>query len=256
MSQALATRTPQIDLAGMREIAEVLSKSRMIPRDYIGNPANIIVAMLRGARLGFDPIQSMEGIAMVNGKATLYGDHFLGVIIAAPGYDGHEEMTFDEIQEKQAATCTFYRNKRRYSATFSVDDAVRAGLWKKTGPWTNYPSRMLQMRARGFAGRNGFSDALKGLWIYEEAVDMETGKDPMAPKVTRDELIAQQQVKPPAPEKVLEVVDVVEVVEVVEDPQNSPQMTVKFSPKKKATKKVTKKAPDKTPPPPTKGMAK
>ena len=277
MSQALVTKEEMVptinaevvpsamasmvqDILAMEKVADILSKATMLPAAYVGNPNNIIVAMLRGQGLGLDPIQAMEGIAMIHGKATLYGDHFLGIIIAAPGYEGHKEMTFGEIQEARGATCVFYRGGREYRATYTVDDANRAKLWSKGGAWTSHPFRMLQLKARAFAGRDGFADALRGILIREIAEEEQydalgnliTDKR----KVTRDELIAQQQVKPPAPEKVLEVVDVVEVVEVVEGPQNDPQMPVKFSPKKKATKKVTKKAPDKTPPPPTKGMAK
>lgn len=51
-------------------------------------------------------------------------------------------------------------------------DAAKAGLSKKDGPWTNYPKRMCQMRARGFALRDSFSDFLKGLSIREEMEDV------------------------------------------------------------------------------------
>jgi hypothetical protein len=54
---------------------------------------------------------------------------------------------------------------------FSVADAKRAGLWGKSGPWTQYPKRMLQLRARGFALRDAFPDVLKGLVTAEEAQD-------------------------------------------------------------------------------------
>jgi hypothetical protein len=58
--------------------------------------------------------------------------------------------------------------------TFSVADAKRAKLWFKAGPWTTYPDRMLQMRARGFAIRDTFPDALRGVIIAEEAQDHPT----------------------------------------------------------------------------------
>jgi hypothetical protein len=52
--------------------------------------------------------------------------------------------------------------------TFSVADAIRAGLWRKPGPWCDYPRRMLQMRARAFALRDAFPDVLGGLYLREE----------------------------------------------------------------------------------------
>jgi hypothetical protein len=39
-------------------------------------------------------------------------------------------------------------------------------------PWIMYPDRMLFNRARAFALRDGFADALMGLGIYEEVRDM------------------------------------------------------------------------------------
>jgi hypothetical protein len=62
---------------------------------------------------------------------------------------------------------------------FSVTDAKKASLWGKTGPWTQYPSRMLQLRARGFALRNAFADALRGLVTAEEAQDYPTQPEPV-----------------------------------------------------------------------------
>jgi hypothetical protein len=54
---------------------------------------------------------------------------------------------------------------------FSMADAKRAGLAGKSGPWSQYPERMLALRARGFALRNAFADALRGLITAEEAQD-------------------------------------------------------------------------------------
>jgi hypothetical protein len=69
---------------------------------------------------------------------------------------------------------------------FSVTDAKKASLWGKTGPWTQYPSRMLQLRARGFALRDAFADALRGLVTAEEAQDYPTQPEPVVvrPKFT------------------------------------------------------------------------
>ena len=51
-------------------------------------------------------------------------------------------------------------------------DAKRAGLWGKSGPWTQYPDRMLLFRARGFALRDAFGDYLRGLRTVEEQGDI------------------------------------------------------------------------------------
>jgi hypothetical protein len=64
---------------------------------------------------------------------------------------------------------------------FSMADAKRAGLAGKAGPWTQYPGRMLTLRARGFALRNAFADALRGLITAEEAQDYPVVVEPQKP---------------------------------------------------------------------------
>jgi hypothetical protein len=49
--------------------------------------------------------------------------------------------------------------------------AKKAGLLAKGGVWTQYPARMLQLRARGFCLRDSFPDALKGIKSREEVED-------------------------------------------------------------------------------------
>ena len=56
--------------------------------------------------------------------------------------------------------------------------AKKASLWTKPGPWQQYPDRMLQMRARGFALRDTFADVLRGLISREEAEDMPSPPPP------------------------------------------------------------------------------
>lgn len=79
------------------------------------------------------------------------------------------------------ATCEAKRRGYPQATTvhFSVVDAKKAGLWGKSGPWTQYPKRMLQLRARGFALRDAFPDVLKGLVTAEEAQDYPTQSDPV-----------------------------------------------------------------------------
>jgi hypothetical protein len=83
-------------------------------------------------------------------------------------------MTFDPLMQKRedewVAFCEVTRTHwlKPIRRSFSVIDAKRAGLWKKEGPWLDYPKRMLQMRARAFALRDAFADVLGGLYVREE----------------------------------------------------------------------------------------
>ena len=80
-----------------------------------------------------------------------------------------------EEDDGRTATCKVKRRgEPEQSRSFSMDDAKAAGLLGKQGPWTQYPKRMRQMRARAFAVRDVFPDVLKGLPVAEEVMDTPT----------------------------------------------------------------------------------
>jgi hypothetical protein len=126
---------------------------------------------MMGSELGLNPIQSLQNIAVINGKPSIYGDALLALVQNHPRFGGHEE-SFDD--HAMTAACTVWRkgDKQKHTVTFSQVDAEVAGLWGKQGPWQTYPKRMLMWRARGYALRDKFADALGGLITVEEARDM------------------------------------------------------------------------------------
>ena len=152
-------------------MAEMLAGSQMVPKSYQGKPQDALVAMMMGSELGLNPIQSLANVAVINGKPAIYGDALLALVQNHPKFGGHEE-SFEE--SGMIATCTVWRkgDKNQHTVTFSQADAQKAGLWGKSGPWTQYPKRMLMWRARGYALRDKFADALGGLITVEEARDM------------------------------------------------------------------------------------
>lgn len=171
------------DLEEALRFAEILSKSNIIPKDFAGNPGNILVAIQWGMELGLQPMQAMQNIAVINGRPSLWGDAVIGLVKSSPLCEYVNEEVSDEI-----AVC---RVKRRgepeQSRSFTKLDAKAAGLLGKAGPWTQYPKRMMQMRARSWALRDVFPDVLRGMPVAEEVMDMGEKEinpmsQPIAPK--------------------------------------------------------------------------
>ena len=161
-----------------RQFSEELATSSLVPKAYQNKPLDILVAMQWGQELGLAPMQALQNIAVINGKPSVYGDAMMALVQASPVCEGIDEHIENEGTPNPVAVCVAKRKGRNpVIARFSVEDAVRAGLWKKAGPWTQYPKRMLQMRARGFALRDAFPDVLKGLITAEEAEDYPEEKD-------------------------------------------------------------------------------
>lgn len=166
------------------EFSKMLADSAMVPRAYQGKPQDIMVCVQWGYEIGLAPMQALQNIAVINGKPSVYGDAAMALVQASPVCEDIEEYFEGEGTPNPVAVCVAKRKGRKpVVAKFSCEDAKRAGLWGKQGPWTAYPKRMMQMRARGFALRDAFPDVLKGLITAEEAQDY---PDEAKPKQPRD----------------------------------------------------------------------
>jgi hypothetical protein len=153
--------------------ADMLSKSALVPKDYQGNPANCVIAMQWGMEIGLQPLQAMQSIAVINGRPAIWGDAMIAIVKGS----GLLEKIVEDVSDT-SATCTVKRRgEAEVARTFSMEDAKRAGLAGKQGPWAQYPKRMLQMRARAWALRDVFPDVLRGVFIGEEAQDLPREKD-------------------------------------------------------------------------------
>ena len=154
--------------------ADIAAKSGMVPKDYNNRPQAIVIACQMGAELGLAPMQSLQNIAVINGRPSVWGDTLLALVKASPVCDDVVE-TIEGDGASMTAVCTAKRRgKAPVVGRFSMQDAQAAGLAGKPGPWKQYPKRMLQMRARGFALRDAFPDVLRGLITSEEAMDIPT----------------------------------------------------------------------------------
>jgi hypothetical protein len=161
-------------MADAMAFAKLVAPTEFAPKG-MAKWESCLLAIQHGAEIGLSPMQSLQSIAVINGRPSIWGDAALAVCMASPLCEWVRE-TIDGEGDKMVATCTAQR--RGYPApsvkTFSVTDAKQAGLWGKSGPWSQYPKRMLQLRARSFTLRDAYPDVLKGLVCAEESGDYST----------------------------------------------------------------------------------
>jgi len=172
------TLTPQ-NLQEAQQYANLIADSDMVPQDYKGKPGNVLVAVQMGAEVGLNPMQSLQNIAVINGRPSIWGDALIALVRASPECESVKEQVHRDNQGGPTYAEVRVKRKGEDEAlrTFSRQEAEKAGLWGKQGPWQSYPSRMLQMRARAFALRDVFPDVLKGLHVAEEVQDIPPEKD-------------------------------------------------------------------------------
>jgi hypothetical protein len=192
---AIAALVPQ-SLDDAFRLSKALSMSGdMVPKHFQGKPDMIMAAVIRGMEIGLAPMQALSNIAVINGRASIWGDALPALLQRA----GH---TIDCVLEGEGdtmvaiATVTRGDTGKQIVRSFSVAEAKKAGLWGKAGPWQSYPSRMLQMRARSFAARDGAADALMGLQVAEEVSDYAPIRD-VTPEIPKDRPNLAQRLQAP-----------------------------------------------------------
>ena len=157
----------------------------------------MVIALLYGAEIGLTPMQSLQRIAVIGNRPTIWGDVALALCMNSPFFVDIEE-TIEGEGDSRTAYCTVTRKGMTpKTSTYSVHNAKTAHLWDdrpmvwrkakwdsrkgdkviKAGewmeianetPWHTNSDRMLAMRARGFRLRDSFPDVLGGMYVREE----------------------------------------------------------------------------------------
>lgn len=176
-------------------LSDALHMAEMAPAG-LDSPQKIMIAMMQGMELGLPPMMSVQSIAVINNRPCIWGDALIGIVRKSPlcvfvrewiEGEGDERIAYCETQRKG--------EPEPVKRGFSVNDAIRAGLWEtearvtrksrgggtyekdNDSPWYKYPQRMLQMRARGWCLRDVYADVLKGMQVREEVADYPDMRD-------------------------------------------------------------------------------
>ncbi len=173
-------------LSEVKQIVDIMAQADVVPEAYkdkdpaggkVANTGKMTVGVMAGLEVGLTPIQSLQVIMVVNGIPTLYGDGMLALVQSSGLMADFKEEIDTSTPDTPIARCRVWRKgmKTVIERTFDWNDAKRAELTGK-GPWKQFPKRMLQMRARSFALRDGFADVLKGMKLpdevgYEDPID-------------------------------------------------------------------------------------
>ena len=136
--------------------------------------SDALVAIVWGLEHGMSMAQSVQSLYTINGKVTPETEALKAIVIAS----GKASVIEGDFMRDDKGQVYGYRShcKRKdglieQTYEFTVDDAKRAGLWEKAGPWKAYPKRMLMWRATAFNLRDVFPDVCQGVMSAEEATD-------------------------------------------------------------------------------------
>lgn len=174
------------NLTELMALAELIAKSEVCPQSYRNKPGDIIVAGQLGRSLGFGVLLSLQTIAVINGRPSIWGDGGLGLVQASGLLEEFDEDDPTKAKAQGFGRCKMKRrgmpNAMEYR--FTRAEAQAQNLLGKDS-WKKDEGAMLCWRARWRCMRAQFSDVLKGINAAEEIIDAEATvveSEPMMPK--------------------------------------------------------------------------
>lgn len=171
----------QLPLGELMNMGKMFADSGMFPD--IKSAAQAVVKMQAGQEMGIPPFQAMNGIHIIQGKATV-GSGLMASRVKASGKYDYKVIQ----QDDKMCSIDFYKGKEKLgNSTFTIDDAKKAG----TKNMDKFPKNMLFARAISNGVKWYTPDVFAGPVYVPEEMD----------QVTEDVPHEEIPPTPPAPEK-------------------------------------------------------
>ena len=135
------------------------------------SPGKVLLVMETGAMLGLHPVAALQGVHIIEGKATL-SPALMSAVVRKAGHTLRVATTGTIKGSDFSATATLIRLDDpdfTYSATWTIERATIAGLAGKD-VWKKYGEAMCKARAISEVCREGAEDALMGIHYTPEEI--------------------------------------------------------------------------------------
>jgi hypothetical protein len=170
------------NLAGLYRLAQMYSRTGMIPAQYQQRPDDCFIAIEMAFRLGIAPLAYMQASYVVHGKPGIEAKLAIALLNKSGRIKGSIRWRF--AGENQTRECTAYATDAATGEEISMPvnwAMVRAEGWdKKSGSkWVTMPDTMFRYRSAAFLIRAYYPEVLMGIEFADELQD-ETEAKPAA----------------------------------------------------------------------------
>ncbi|PRQ10609.1 hypothetical protein C1Y63_10465 [Corynebacterium sp. 13CS0277] len=195
--QNLAAQVQNMDLA--YRLAEQLTSTQLVPTAYRGKPADAAAAILYGAELGLNALQSLQQVMVINGKPGVEARTMVAQLKAR----GYKFTTVESTPESVTVRAESPQGEVEES-TWTMQRATTAGFTKNK-LYQAQPEAMLYAKAATEVCRRLAPHVLGGMPYSAEELRMEFAPEPVQATATRtDKPAAADRLKAlkaaPAPE--------------------------------------------------------
>lgn len=176
------------------KFADVLSRSKIIPDTFQGNPASVLIALDMSNRMRRNPLEVMQAMHVIHGKPS-FASNFLISLINSCGY--YEPLRFRLTGDGDSRACVAWTVDKRTGEkmegpAISIHMAKSEGWYDRNGSkWKTMPEVMLCYRAASFFSRIYCPDLTGGFHSQEEAMDIVESERPNTGVLSGKDLQAQ-----------------------------------------------------------------
>ncbi|QOC56065.1 RecT-like ssDNA binding protein [Gordonia phage Clown] len=155
-------------MATAKQLADAMCASELVPAIYRGKPANGAAAILYGAELGLNPIQSLQQIFVVHGSPAIYARTMVALVKS----HGYVIQTIESSDTSVTVRGHDPRTGETEESTWTYDRARLAGYTKNT-KYTTDPQAMLYAKAATEVSRKLAPHVLLGIAYSREELELE-----------------------------------------------------------------------------------
>ncbi|MGD3112528.1 hypothetical protein [Streptomyces sp. YGL11-2] len=183
--QLAAPAMPRMSVESKLDYCRAFAASGLLPRQFRGQPANLLYAVEYTESLGLHPMVAITGVHVIEGKPSASS----ALISALVRRAGHRLRIKGDATAAVAQVIRTDDPDWTFEVRFTVEDARRAGLLGKD-VWKKYPAAMLKARALSAVARDACEEALFGIHYTPEelgaVVDQEGNPVYLAGEIQRD----------------------------------------------------------------------
>ena len=173
------TLAPGFDTSEQFELiqrqAKLLASSPLVPKEFQGNIANVVIAMELARRIGCGPLAVMQNLYIIHGKPSWSAQFIIGAINSTNKFS---PLRFEVTGEGDKRVCYAWAidkagGQRLEGPPASIEMAKAEGWLTKSGSkWKTMPELMLHYRAATFFGRLYAPEILNGMRTADEVTDI------------------------------------------------------------------------------------
>ena len=161
----------------LSRVANMLSKSTVVPQNYQGKPEDCFIAAELASRMNTSPLFIMQNLYVVKGKPSWAGQACMAMICSCGKFRNVKHVyTGTRGTDDRGCYVTAQRisdGETLQGTEVTVKMAKDEGWYGSNSKWRNMTEQMLGYRAASFFARMFCPEAMMGLQTTEEIYDIQ-----------------------------------------------------------------------------------